>query len=316
VEVLELAEPGKDFKLFSESHYRRKSDRNVEPMSSETATIQSDAVLREWRESAAYWQKHIGTIRTMLSPVTRALIGEAAIVEGQSVLDVAGGSGEPSLTIAEIVGSTGSVTCTDAIAEMVAAAQSEGQRRGLTNVVFRQCAADSLPFESESFDAVVCRLGVMFFPDPLAALREMLRVAKSGRAISLAVWDKSELNPFSYLITNVVARYFDVTPDDPNVPGAFRFAQPGALAQILKEAGANELRERVLKFHIAAPISPEQFWEMRSETSGTLRERLATLTPLQADLLAQEAQEAVREFFPNNQMSIPAQMIIVTARKP
>jgi ubiquinone/menaquinone biosynthesis C-methylase UbiE len=284
-------------------------------VSSETSTTQNDAVLREWRESAPFWQKHIGTIRTMFSPVTQALIDEGGIIAGHSVLDVAGGAGEPSLTIAEIVGPTGSVTFTDAIAEMVVAAKSEGQRRGLTNVVFRQCAADSLPFANKSFDAVVCRLGVMFFPDPLAALREMLRVTKSGGTISLAVWDKSELNPFSYRITNVVARYSDVPPAGPNVPGAFRFAEPGALARILTEAGANEVKERVLKFHIAAPISPEQFWEMRSETSGTLREKLATLPTSQTDLVAQEAQEAIREFFSNNQMSIPAQMIIVTARK-
>jgi len=285
-------------------------------MSSQMSTNQNDAVLREWRESAAYWRKHCGTIRTMFSPVTHALIKEAGIVEGHSVLDVAGGAGEPSLTIAEIVGPKGSVTCTDAVAEMVVTAQNEGQRRELTNVVFRQCAADSLPFESESFDVTVSRLGAMFFPDPLVALREMLRVTKSGGAISLVVWGESELNPFSYLITNVVTRYCEVAPADPNVPGAFRFAQAGALAQILREAGANEVKERVLKFHIEAPISLEQFWEMRSETSETLRKKLASLSPPQAELLAQEAREAVREFFSNNQMSIPAQMIIVTARKP
>ncbi len=276
---------------------------------------QADDTLREWRENARYWEKHSHTIRTMFSPVTKALIDEAGIIAGQSVLDVAGGAGEPSLTIAEIVGPTGSVTCTDAVADMVTLAQSEGRRRGLTNVVFRQCAADTLPFESESFDATVSRLGAMFFPDPLAALREMLRTTKSGGAMSLAVWGKSELNPFFYLITSVAARYFEVAVVDPNAPGAFRFAEAGALAMILKEADAKEVKERVLKFHIAAPISPEQFWEMRSETSGTLREKLATLSTVKADLLAQEAQDAVREFFPN-QMSIPAQMIIVTARKP
>jgi ubiquinone/menaquinone biosynthesis C-methylase UbiE len=288
-----------------------KNDSDAEPSNSQT-----DEVLREWRESASYWEKHLGTIRAMFVPLTQALIDEASIVEGHLVLDVAGGSGEPSLTIAETVRPTGSVTCTDAVAEMVAAAQSEARRRGLTNVVFRQCAADSLPFENNSFDAVVSRLGAMFFPDPLAALREMLRVTKSGGAISLAVWGKSELNPFSYVITNVVARYFDATPADPNVPGAFRFAEPGALARILTDAGAIDVKERMLEFHIAAPISPKQFWEMRSETSGTLREKLATLSPPQADLIAQEAQEAVREFFPNDHMRFPAQMIIVTGRKP
>jgi ubiquinone/menaquinone biosynthesis C-methylase UbiE len=288
-----------------------KNDSDAEPSESQT-----DEVLREWRESAFYWQKHIGTIRVMFAPLTRALIDEAGIVEGDSVLDVAGGSGEPSLTIAETVGPTGSVTCTDAVAEMVAAAQSESQRRGITNVAFRQCSADSLPFENNSFDAVVCRLGAMFFPNPAASLREMLRVAKRESVASLAVWGKSELNPFSYLITNVVAHHFEAAaPGDPNAPGAFRFAEPGSLARILADAGAVDVKERVLKFHIAAPISPKQFWEMRSETSGTLRQKLATLSPQQADLTAQEAQERVREFFPNDEMSFPAQVIIVTGTK-
>jgi len=288
-----------------------KSDSGAHPIES-----QADAVLREWRDSAFYWEKHLDTIRVMFAPLTQALIDDAHIVEGDSVLDVAGGSGEPSLTIARTVGPTGSVTFTDAVAEMVTAAKTEAQRRGLKNIVFRQCTADSLPFESKSFDAVVCRLGVMFFPDPLAAVREMLRVTKHDGRVSFVVWGKSELNPFSYAITNLVTRYFEVPPADPNVPGAFRFAEPGALARILAEAGAADLKERVLKFNIAAPISPEQFWELRSETSGTLREKLATLPQSTRDLLAQEAQETVRDFFQKNEMSIPAQMIIVTARKP
>jgi ubiquinone/menaquinone biosynthesis C-methylase UbiE len=284
--------------------------------SSEVNKTQNDEVLREWRESAFYWQKHLVTIRTMFQPLTQALIDDAGIVEGQSVLDVAGGSGEPSLTIAETVGATGSVTCTDVVAEMVAAAEMEGQRRGLENVEFRQCSADSLPFESNSFNTVVCRLGAMFFPDPSAALREMLRVTKGNGTLAFAVWGKSELNPFAYAVTDIVARYFDVPPAGPNLPGAFRFAEPDALASILRNAGAIDVKERVLEFHIAAPISPEGFWEMRSETSGTLREKLATLASHQADLVAGEVQEAVREFFPNNQMNFPAQMIIVTGRNP
>lgn len=277
--------------------------------------LQETEVLREWRESASYWQKHIVTIRTMFGPVTQALIGDAGIKKGDAVLDVAGGPGEPSLTIAETVGPTGSVTCTDVIAEMVSAAQTEAQRRGVRNVKFEQCSADSLPFEGRMFDAVVSRLGAMFFPDPAAALREMLRVTKSAGAVSLAVWDKSEFNPFSYVVTNVVSRYFEVPPADPNAPGAFRFAEAGALAEILKDVGARDVKERVLKFDIAAPISPREFWEMRSETSGTLREKLAAIPRHQCDLIEQEVQDAVREFFPNEQMQFPAQMIIVTGQK-
>ena len=277
--------------------------------------IETNELLREWRESAPYWREHNATIRSMFAPVTQALIKAAGIVEGDAVLDVAGGPGEPSLTIAEIVGPTGSVTCTDAVAEMVAAAESEARRRGLTNMTFRQCLADSLPFESNSFDAVVSRLGAMFFPDPLAALSEMLRVTRLEGALALAVWDKSELNPFGYVVTEVMKHYIEMPTADPDAPGAFRFAESGKLAHMLSAAGATGVWERPLGFRIEAPIAREKFWEMRVGTSGTLREKLATLPPEQACRAALDVQGAVREFFPNDQMSFPAQMIIVTGRK-
>src|SRR5438477_10762169 len=149
--------------------------------------------LREWRESAKYWAWYSATIRQMFAPLTQALIADARIAQGHSVLDVAGGPGEPSLTIAETVGPTGSVTCTDAVAEMVETAQAEAVNRGLTNVRFRQCTADALPFPDNSFDRAISRLGAMFFPDPHAALREMLRVNKPAGLLAFAIWDKSEL---------------------------------------------------------------------------------------------------------------------------
>src|SRR5437660_580692 len=238
--------------------------------------LQSD-VLREWRESARYWQQHATTIRRMFAPVTDALVQDAGIVEGHSLLDVAGGPGEPSLTIAERVGPTGSVMCTDAVAEMVQAAEREAHRRGIANISFRHCMADALPFGDTSFDVVISRLGVMFFPDPSAALREMLRVTKPGGALALAVWQETEQNPFLHVVTEVLSRYVEAPPADPDAPGAFRFAEPGKLASILKEAGAIDVRERFLNFQIEAPISPDEFWKFRAATSATLRQKLADL---------------------------------------
>src|SRR5216684_5683263 len=281
-----------------------------------TSAVQDNKTLQEWRTTARFWTKHSATIRTMFAPLTEALIQDAGIGEGRAVLDVAGGAGEPSLTIAERVGPKGSVTCTDAVAEMVAAAESEAQRRGLTNVKFRECVADSLPFDRNSFDAVVSRLGVMFFPNPLAAQREMLRVVKLGGTLAFAVWHRDELNPFTHIITEVMSRYVDSAPAAADAPGAFRFAEPGKLAAILKQAGASDARERVLQFRIAAPISSAEYCKLRSETSDTLREKVAKLSADQAVHVYQEVREAVREFFPNDKMNFPAQMIIVTARKP
>ena len=155
----------------------------------------------------------------------------------------------------------------------------------------------------------------MFFPDPLAALREMLRLTKPAGSVALAVWHKNELNPFTHIVTDVMSRYVDSPPADPDAPGAFRFAESGKLASILELAGASDVGERLLHFRLGAPISPREFWAMRSETSDALREKLAKLPADQVLRVKQEVQEAVGEFFPNNRMSFPAQMIIVTGKK-
>jgi ubiquinone/menaquinone biosynthesis C-methylase UbiE len=276
---------------------------------------QASHILREWRDSAQYWEKHAETIRSMFAPITRALIEDAEIQSGQNVLDIACGAGEPSLTIAGLVGPSGSVTSTDAVEEMVSAAQNQARRRSATNVRFQLCPAESLPFPDSSFDAVVSRLGAMFFPDPPAALREMLRVTKHGAAVSLAVWYKSDLNPFCYLVNGVISRHVASTPAPPGAHDAFRFAELGKLADLLRQAGAIDVRDRVLKFAVRAPISAEQFWLMRSETSGTVRDKLAMLSPDERSQVVQEAQAAVREYFPDDRMSFPAQVLVATGRK-
>jgi SAM-dependent methyltransferase len=272
-------------------------------------------VLDEWRESAKYWKKHSATIRAMFAPLTQALIEHAGIREGQSVLDVAGGPGEPSLTIAEVVGPNGSVTCTDAVPEMVETARNEANRRGVRNIQFEVCSADSLPFPNNSFDAVVSRLGVMFFPDSLAAMREMMRVTKPGGSLAFAVWHNSDLNPFCYLVSRVIDQHVEQPPTDPDARGAFRFAEPGKLASVMTRAGLVDVTERVVKFDIAAPVSPLEFWAMRSQTSDTLRTKLSKLPPDEQAEVTREVEQAVSEFFPDNQMKFPTQMIVVSGKK-
>jgi len=273
-------------------------------------------ILREWNDNAAAWREHSATVRTMFAPLTAAIIEEAGISAGQSVLDVAGGPGEPSLTIAERVGPTGSVTCTDAVAGMVAAAEEEAKRRGLTNVRFRQCLAGELPFPDNSFDVAVCRLGVMFFPDVVAGLREMLRVVKARGAICLAVWGLAERNPFTSVVTEVMSHHVEMPATDPDAPGAFRFGERGKLVGLLQQAGAVNVRERELNFHIEAPITVEGYWQLRSATSGTLREKLEKLSPDVVEEIGSEVKDVAREYFPNGQMSFPGEMLIVSAKKP
>src|SRR6266700_5779827 len=135
---------------------------------------EQNKALDAWQTSARYWDKYRVLIAQMFAPLTSGLGEEARIGIGQEVLDIGGGSGEPSLRISCIVGPTGSVTYTDPVAGMVETAQTEAGRRGLTNIQLRQCSADALPFPDSTFDVVVSRLSAMFFVDPVTAVREAL----------------------------------------------------------------------------------------------------------------------------------------------
>jgi ubiquinone/menaquinone biosynthesis C-methylase UbiE len=276
----------------------------------------TENMLDAWRESAKYWTEHSEIIHQMFVPLSRALIERAGIHRGQKVLDVAGGAGEPSLTIAEIVGPEGSVTFTDGVAQMVETARARAQQRGLTNIQFHQSVAESLLFADNTFDVVVCRLGVMLFADPDLAMREMLRVLKPGGRLAFAVWAKSEINPFCYLVTRVIDQHVKSPAADPDAPSAFRFAEPGKLASVMTKAGVIDVAEEMVKFDIEAPISPQQFWTMRSQMSDTLRDKLLTLSADEQAQIAGEVEDAVKEFFPAGQMKFPAQFIIATGNKP
>ena len=248
--------------------------------------------------------------------MTSALIKEVHITSGRKILDVAGGTGEPSLTIAKVVGPSGSVAYTDLVPGMVESARTEGAKRALTNIQFHQCPADALPFPDNSFDAAVSRLGVMFFPDPVAGVSEMLRVVVPGGYVSFVVWAPNEVNPFFHVVTRVMERYVESPPENPDAPGAFRFAFPGRLCAILDRANASEITERALEFKIEAAVPLEKFWTLRAEMSDTLREKVARLTAEQLLGAKREVEEAACAFFDGDRMSFPARALIVSGRKP
>jgi ubiquinone/menaquinone biosynthesis C-methylase UbiE len=273
-------------------------------------------ILAEWSESAPYWERHAAEVRQLFAPISAALIRAAHISAGRRVLDVAGGAGEPSLEIAAAVAPQGRVVCTDAVAEMVAAAERLARRQGVRNIEFKICAANSLPFEDESFDAAVSRLGAMFFEDVAAALAEMLRVIRPAGNIALAVWGERARNPFFSIVTDVMARYIPPPPEDEAAPGAFRFAGRGKLLRLLEQAGAADVREQVVDFQMEAALTPAEFWRLRSELSDSLRAKVARLTGGELAQVVDEVERRVAAFFSEGRLSLPAQVLIVSGNRP
>jgi len=273
------------------------------------------AVINGWSGSAPYWEKHREMIREMFAPVTQALVEDGLIGSGHAVLDIATGPGEPALSIAALVGPEGKVFGIDPVPEMVAAARRATNDLGLRNAQFDVAFADHLPFPADTFDAVVSRFGAMFFPAPVDAVREMLRVLKPGRKLALAVWDLAERNPFFYALSRVMERYVVSPPPAPDAPDAFRFASPGKLRDVLVEAGATVPSERLLPFTIQAPISVEDFWTVRCEMSEKLREKVAMLSREQLTEVRRQSIESLGEHSTDRGMSFPAQVLIVSGTK-
>src|SRR5262249_21759861 len=152
------------------------------------------------------------------------------------------------------------------------------------------------------------------FSDPAASIAEMLRVLKPDGRVALAVWHTQNSNPFFYVVANIVARYVESPPEDPDAPGAFRFAERGKLDRVLVSAGANHVTSYLLKFTIEAKITPREFWQLRSELSETLRSKLATLTQAQLVNLSSEVEKAGEAFYDRGSMRFPAEVLIVSGR--
>lgn len=272
-------------------------------------------IINRWTGSAPYWEKHREVIRQMFAPVTQALADEGQIGAGHVVLDIATGPGEPALTVAGLVGPEGKAFGIDPIPEMVAASRRAAGLLELSNVQFDVAFADQLPFAADTFDAVISRFGVMFFPAPLNGLREMLRVLKPGRKLALAVWRFAENNPFHYTLSRVMDRYVESPPLAPDALDAFRFATPGKLRTMLDEAGAASVSERLLKFSIQAAIPLEDFWTLRIEMSEKLRGKIARLSSDQLAEVKRESLESLGEYCTNSGMSFPAEVLIVGGTK-
>lgn len=169
--------------------------------------------------------------RQYVPPVTNAL----RIDGGERVLDVACGSGVVARAMAEIAGSRTVPVGLDIAPGMLAVA------RDLEPAIdWRHGDAQALPFADASFDRVACQFGLMFFPDPVEALREMLRVLKPGGRLAMSVWDEISRNPGSAALVGILERL--AGPEAANalrVP--FCLGDRDALASMATAAGIDEV---------------------------------------------------------------------------
>jgi SAM-dependent methyltransferase len=276
---------------------------------------QENADMSRSSGSAPYWEKHRELIQHMFAPITQALLGEAEVRPGDTVLDVATGHGDPALSVADEVGPSGKVIGIDPVPKLIEGARQAAAQMGKKNTQFEIAAADALPFPAEMFDAEISRFGVMFFPSPVDGVREMLRVLKPGKKLAFAVWHFVDNNPFHHSLARIIDRYVAPPPVPPDAPNPFRFASPGKLKSVLVEAGIAEPAERLLRFSIDAPLSVEDYWTFRCDWAEKLREKLAHLPAEQSRAVKEQVIRVFNEYHTARGMSFPAEVLIVSGTK-
>lgn len=211
-------------------------------------------VCAQWDGAAEGWNRHEASIGRWLDDVTAAMIDLAAIAPGASVLDLAAGTGAQSVEIAQRVGVSGRVVATDLSPASVEIAERRLGALAMASASARVADIEALPFGDSTFDAVTCRLGLMFLPRPSVGLAEMRRVLRpGGRAVSV-VFSRPEHNPCITTLMRVAIAQAGMAPPDPDRPGGLlSLGAPGLLARLYREAGFSDVHEIVVSAPFRMP---------------------------------------------------------------
>jgi SAM-dependent methyltransferase len=222
-----------------------------------------DAQRATWAQLSVGWEKWDSIIMNQLGPVSAAMIDHLDIAEDQQHLDVASGTGEPGLSIAQRA-ARGRVVLTDIAPEMLDVAERRAVAQRITNIETKACTADELPFADAVFDSVSVRFGYMFFPDAAKATAEFARVLKPGGRICSSVWVKPDQNPWTSIIMGAIGTEVALSPPDPDAPSMFRYAATGSIGSVYAAAGLHDIAEWDVDVELVTSSAAE-YWDMMSE---------------------------------------------------
>jgi enediyne biosynthesis protein CalE5 len=198
---------------------------------------------KSWDSVAAGWQKWWKTFEKGAQKVSNKLVELAEIKPGQKVLDIATGIGEPAITAARAVGDKGHVTATDISPDMLAIGKERAQHEGLKNIEFKEGDAETIDLPSSSFDAAVCRWGLMFIPNLPAALDNIHRSLVYGGRLSAAVWAEPTKVPQLNLPMTIVRQELQlILPPATGILGPFSLADLNTLKNSLIQAGFRDIQ--------------------------------------------------------------------------
>jgi ubiquinone/menaquinone biosynthesis C-methylase UbiE len=276
---------------------------------SDLDAVQESAAV--WDSVAESWEQHHHHVATGKAPVTASLLGAVALRPGHRVLEVGAGTGELAAEIAPSVAPGGEVVATDVSPAMVDIAT-----RRLADVPCARAAVADLSDLTafDDFDAVLCRMGIMFLPEPTLGFAQLHRALRDGGRMGVAVWAAPEHNPWlSAVGMSAVANGLPVVP--PFGPGGpFSLAEPDALATAARDGGFADVHVEAVDLAFAFPDAATHV-AVGGSLAPNLAPVLAAATDEQRAAVAASVAELDAPFAVDGGLRIPGRALVVRGRR-
>jgi SAM-dependent methyltransferase len=269
----------------------------------------------QWQAAAAAWRRWQPVIDGWLREGTDLMLDLAEVQAGARVLDVAAGAGGQSFAAAQRVGPEGEVLATDIAENLVRYLEQDAAAAGLTQVRAAVMDGEDLRVPPGRFDAVICRLGLIYLPDRKTALSGMREALRPGGRLGAIVYSTPEANRFFSVPVSIIRRTAQLPPPLPGQPGPFSLGTPDVLRQELEAAGFIGVDVRALP----APLrlaSAAECVRFERESFGALHQMLSGLGADAQAAVWQEIIDALREFEGPDGFVAPCELLVVAAAKP
>ena len=247
-----------------------------------------------------------------LAPVGTDLLDALDTQNGDKILDLASGTGEPVLTLARDMKGKVEIIGVDAAEGMVKVANKKVASENLTGIEFKTMSAEKLTYADNSFDKVLCRFGIMLFEDPLQGLKEIRRVLKPGGRFAFAVWS----TPETMLTLQWSHEVFKHRIDEefhPPLAKVTSLGPPGVMDNLLKEAGYDQFSIEAITFHYELE-SFDAYWDA-IESSDILKMQYDALPDDQRNTIRDEVGQFARDFIVDGMLRIPHEYLLVYGNK-
>ena len=269
----------------------------------------------QWQAAAEAWYRWSPTLNQWLGKATDKMLEMADITSGQRVLDVAAGAGEQSITTAKKVGPSGHVLATDISSNILEYAKQMAQQAGLNNIETKVMDGENLTLEDETFDAVISRVGLIYFPDQQKALKEMLRVLKPGGKVAGIVYSTPEKNKFFSVPVSIIRNRAKLPPPLPGQPGPFSLGAEGIIEKAFLQAGFKNVRSALVESPLLL-ASAKECVQFEKESFGALHQMMSSLSDSEKGSVWEEIERQLQTFESENGFAGPCEMVVAVGEKP